>query len=89
MPTSNCYWKDPNDAINSVKTQSQTKKQKITDQKTMDYLKEKREMLKHIQQADYVNIVSIRKNLLGKALCLVFSKKCKEKQEIKFSWAIH
>ena len=48
MPTSNCYWKDPNDAINSVKTQSQTKKQKITDQKTMDYLKEKREMLKHI-----------------------------------------
>ena len=47
--TSNCYWKDSNDVINSIKTQSQTKKQKIIDWKTMiDYLNEKREVLKHI-----------------------------------------
>ena len=46
---SNCYWKDSNDVINSIKTQSQTKRQKIIDWKTMmDYLNEKREMLKHI-----------------------------------------
>ena len=46
---SNCYWKDSNDVINSIKTQSQTKKQKIIDWKTMiDYLNEKREVLKHI-----------------------------------------
>ena len=46
---SNCYWKDSNDVINSIKTQSQTKKQKNIDWKTMiDYLNEKREVLKHI-----------------------------------------
>ena len=46
---SNCYWKDSNDVINSIKTQSQTKKQKIIDWKTViDYLNEKREVLKHI-----------------------------------------
>ena len=48
-PTSSCYWKDSNDVINSIKTQSQTKKQKTIDWKTMmDYLNEKREMLKRI-----------------------------------------
>ena len=47
--TSNCYWKDSNDVINSIKAQSQTKKQKLSDWKTMmDYLNEKREMLKNI-----------------------------------------
>ena len=46
---SNCYWKDSNDVINSIKTQSQNKKQTIIDWKTMmDYLNGKREMLKHI-----------------------------------------
>ena len=44
--SSNRYWKDPNDIINSVKTQSQTKKQKIIDWKTI--MDENREMLKHI-----------------------------------------
>ena len=45
-PSSNRYWKDLNDIINSVKTQSQTKKLKIIDWKTI--MDENREMLKHI-----------------------------------------
>ena len=41
-PTSNCYWKDPNDVINSIKTRSQTKKQKTM----MDYINEKKNNVK-------------------------------------------
>ena len=41
-PTSNCYRKDPNDVINSLKTRSQTKKQKIM----MDYINEKKKNVK-------------------------------------------
>ena len=40
--TSNCYRKDPNDVINSLKTRSQTKKQKIM----MDYINEKKKNVK-------------------------------------------
>ena len=47
--TSNCYWKDSNDVINSIKTQSQTKRQKIIDWKTMmDYLNEKEKFKTYI-----------------------------------------
>ena len=28
-PISNCYWNNPNDVINSIKTQSQTKNKKL------------------------------------------------------------
>ena len=35
IPTTNCFWKDPHDVINCVKTHSQTEKQNIIDWKSM------------------------------------------------------
>ena len=43
-PTADCFLKDPHYVINSVKTRSQTEKQKVIPCKTiMDYFNKKRE----------------------------------------------
>ena len=45
IPTANCFWKDPHDTINTIKTCSQTEKQKIIGWKSMmNYFNRKREM---------------------------------------------
>ena len=42
--TTNCFWKDPHDVINCVKTRSQTEKQKIMGWKSMiNHFNRKRE----------------------------------------------
>ena len=47
--TANCFWKDPHDVINSVKTHSQTEKQSIIDWRSMmDYFNMKRKMLNSV-----------------------------------------
>ena len=35
IPTTDCFWKDPHDVINCIKTRSQTEKQKIICLKSM------------------------------------------------------
>ena len=48
-PTADYFWKDPHDVINSVKTRSQTEKQKIICLKTMmDYFNKKGEKQNYI-----------------------------------------
>ena len=43
--TADCFWKDPHDVINTVKTPSKTEKQKIIGWKSMmNYFNRKREM---------------------------------------------
>ena len=45
IPTANCFWKDPHDTINTIKTRSQTEKQKIIGWKSMmNYFNRKREL---------------------------------------------
>ena len=44
IPTTDCFWKDPHDVINYIKTCSQTEKQKIIGWKSMmNYFNRKRE----------------------------------------------
>ena len=43
IPTTDCFWKDPHDVVNCIKTHSQTEKQKIIDWKSMIYFDRKRE----------------------------------------------
>ena len=44
IPTTDCFWKDPHDLINCLKTHSQTEKQKIIGWKSMmNYFNRKRE----------------------------------------------
>ena len=44
IPTTNCFWKDPHDVINCIKTRSQTEKQKIMGWKSMmNHFNRKRE----------------------------------------------
>lgn len=45
IPTADCFWKDPQDIINSVKSHSQTEKEKIIWWKIMMiYFNKKRKM---------------------------------------------
>ena len=45
IPTTDCFWKDPHDVINIVKTCSQTEKQKIIGwESMMNYFSRKRKM---------------------------------------------
>ena len=42
IPTNKCFWKDPKDIINAVKTRSQLKKQPTAHYKTIDkYFKQR------------------------------------------------
>ena len=44
IPTADCFWKDPHDVINYIKTHSQTEKQKIIRWKRlMNYFNRKKE----------------------------------------------
>ena len=44
IPAPDCFWKDPHDIIDCIKTRSQTKKQKIVGWKSMmNYFNRKRE----------------------------------------------
>ena len=45
IPTADCFWEDPHDVINTVKTPSHTEKQRNIDWKSMvNYFDRKREM---------------------------------------------
>ena len=41
-PTNKCFWKDPKEIINAIKTRSQLKKQPIAHYKTIDKYPEQR-----------------------------------------------
>ena len=72
-PTTDCFCKDPQDAINSVKTCSRTEKQKIIFwRSTLNYFNKKKKCRTLYNRLNMKNFVSINKKLLDETLLVLF-----------------